>query len=330
MERVEAMQINLFLDPSILFGAVSQGLLWAILAIGVYITYRILDFADLTTEGSFPLGAAVAAKYILAGWNPVIATLAAMITGMAAGLITGLLHTKLRIPGLLSGILVMTGLYSVNLRIMGKANLALLKQETLLSMVSNLGFSKSVAVFLVGMVAVVLVIILLWVFFSTEIGFAIQATGDNPKMIRALGVNTDAMVILGLVISNALIALSGGLIAQYNGYSDVGMGTGTIVIGLASVIIGEVIFGRTSILRSLIAVVLGSVLYRIIIAYILDKNLMLPTDLKLLSSILLAVCLTLPIVKEKLAKRNAARSKEKQLGKKEINVRKGEQTNVEN
>lgn len=303
------MQINLLLDPAILFGAVSQGLLWSVLAIGVYITYRILDFADLTTEGSFPLGAAVAAKYILAGWNPIVATLAATCTGMLAGLITGLLHTKLKIPGLLSGILVMTGLYSVNLKIMGKANLTLLKKDTIITMVTNSGISKAMAVFLVGAVAATIVILLLWLFFSTEIGFAVRATGDNPKMIRSLGVNTDRMVILGLVISNALIALSGGLIAQYNGYGDVGMGTGTIVIGLASVIIGEVIFGRTSILRSLISVVLGSVLYRIIIAYILDKNLMESTDLKLLSSILLAVCLTLPIVKEKIAQLVSTRTK---------------------
>lgn len=319
---------HLLIDPGIIFGAISQGLLWSILAIGVYITYRILDFADLTTEGSFPLGAAVAAKYILSGWNPFAATFAAMITGMAAGLVTGILHTKLRIPGLLSGILVMTGLYSVNLRIMGKANLALLKKDTVISMAANIGFSKSMAVFLVGLIATVIVILILWAFFSTEMGFAIRATGNNPKMIRALGVNTDAMIILGLVISNALIALSGGLIAQYNGYGDVGMGTGTIVIGLASVIIGEVIFGRTNILRSLIAVVLGSILYRIIIAYILDKNLMLPTDLKLLSSILLAVCLTLPIVKEKIAKIVSIRSKE--LEEKETKILKGGKGNAEN
>ena len=193
----------------------------------------------------------------------------------------------------------MTGLYSVNLRIMGKANLPLLKQDTVISIVSKIGFDTSTAVFVVGIVAVLVVILILWWFFGTEKGFAIRATGDNSNMIRALGVNTNSMVILGLVISNGLIALSGGIMAQYNGYADVGMGTGTIVIGLASVIIGEVLFGHSSIIRSLFAVVLGSILYRIIIAFVLSKGLV-PTDLKLLSSVLLAVCLSLPLIKEKI------------------------------
>ncbi len=284
---------------SVLLGAVSQGLLWSILAIGVYITYKILDYADLTTEGSYPLGAAVAAQMILCGFNPFIATFVSMIAGMAAGFVTGFLNTKLKIPSLLSGILSMTGLYSINLRIMGKANLPLLKQDTVISIVSDMGIETSTAVLIVGIIFVLIVIAILWWFFGTEKGFAIRATGDNAAMIRALGVNTNSMVILGLVISNGLIALSGGIMAQYNGYADVGMGTGTIVIGLASVIIGEVLFGHSSILRSLFAVVLGSILYRIIIAFVLSKGLV-PTDLKLLSSVLLAVCLSLPLIKEKL------------------------------
>ena len=256
---------------SVFMGAVSQGLLWSILAIGVYITYKILDYADLTTEGSYPLGAAVAARFILGGMDPFFAT-----------------------------ILSMTGLYSINLRVMGKANLPLLRQDTIITRVTSLGFETDTAVIIVGVVSVLAVILILWWFFGTEKGFAIRATGDNSNMIRALGVNTNSMVILGLVISNGLIALSGGIMAQYNGYADVGMGTGTIVIGLASVIIGEVLFGNTSILRSLFAVVLGSILYRIIIAFVLSKGLV-PNDLKLLSSILLAVCLSLPLVKEKLS-----------------------------
>ncbi len=284
---------------SVLMGSVSQGLLWSILAIGVYITYKILDYADLTTEGSYPLGAAVAAQMILSGANPFVATFVSMLAGMAAGFVTGFLNTKLKIPSLLAGILSMTGLYSVNLRIMGKANLPLLKQDTVISVVSKMGFDTSTAVFVVGIVAVLVVILILWWFFGTEKGFAIRATGDNSNMIRALGVNTNSMVILGLVISNGLIALSGGIMAQYNGYADVGMGTGTIVIGLASVIIGEVLFGHSSIIRSLFAVVLGSILYRIIIAFVLSKGLV-PTDLKLLSSVLLAVCLSLPLIKEKI------------------------------
>lgn len=290
---------GLIMRLSVLMGSVSQGLLWSILAIGVYITYKILDYADLTTEGSYPLGAAVAAQMILGGANPFVATFVSMLAGMAAGFVTGFLNTKLKIPSLLAGILSMTGLYSVNLRIMGKANLPLLKQDTVISIVSKMGFDTSTAVFVVGIVAVLVVILILWWFFGTEKGFAIRATGDNSNMIRALGVNTNSMVILGLVISNGLIALSGGIMAQYNGYADVGMGTGTIVIGLASVIIGEVLFGHSSIIRSLFAVVLGSILYRIIIAFVLSKGLV-PTDLKLLSSVLLAVCLSLPLIKEKI------------------------------
>lgn len=290
---------GLIMRLSVLMGSVSQGLLWSILAIGVYITYKILDYADLTTEGSYPLGAAVAAQMILSGANPFVATFVSMLAGMAAGFVTGFLNTKLKIPSLLAGILSMTGLYSVNLRIMGKANLPLLKQDTVISIVSKIGFDTSTAVFVVGIVAVLVVILILWWFFGTEKGFAIRATGDNSNMIRALGVNTNSMVILGLVISNGLIALSGGIMAQYNGYADVGMGTGTIVIGLASVIIGEVLFGHSSIIRSLFAVVLGSILYRIIIAFVLSKGLV-PTDLKLLSSVLLAVCLSLPLIKEKI------------------------------
>ena len=285
---------------SVFMGAVSQGLLWSILAIGVYVTYKILDYADLTTEGTYPLGAAVAARFILGGMDPFFSTLLAMLSGMLAGLVTGILNTKLKIPALLSGILSMTGLYSINLRIMGKANLPLLRQDTIITRVTSLGFETDTAVIIVGVVSVLVVIAILWWFFGTEKGFAMRATGDNSNMIRALGVNTDSMVILGLVLGNGLIALSGGIMAQYNGYADVGMGTGTIVIGLASVIIGEVLFGYSSILRSLFAVVLGSILYRIIIAFVLSKGLV-PNDLKLLSSVLLAVCLSLPLVKEKLA-----------------------------
>lgn len=290
---MELISLGTFLN------AVSQGLLWSILAMGVYITYRILDFADLTTEGSFPLGAAVAAMLIINGTNPFVATFASFIIGLVAGLVTGLLNTKLKIPGLLSGILVMTGLYSVNLRIMGKANLPLLKQPTIITTVTDMEISNSNAIMLVGIVSVVIIILLLVLLFATEFGFALRATGNNPKMISALGVNTDIMIIIGLMISNGLISLSGGIIAQYNGYADAGMGTGTIVIGLASVIIGEVIFGKTSIFRSLISVVLGSILYRIIIAFVLENGLQ-PTDLKLISSIVLAICLFLPVVKEKM------------------------------
>ena len=300
------MSLNSFL------GAIAQGLLWSVLSLGVYVTYRILDFSDLSTEGSYPLGAAVAATLILKGVNPFLATLAAAGSGVLAGLCTGLLHTKLRIPALLSGILTMTGLYSVNLRIMGKANLPLLKQTTVLSVASDLfGLSTTQAAMIAGLIAAVIVILLLWLFFSTELGMAVRATGDNPDMIRALGVNTNRMKMLGLMIGNALIGLAGGLLAQYNGYADVGMGSGTIVIGLASVIIGEVLFGRSSVLRSMISVVLGSILYRIVIAFVLDRGLV-PTDLKPLTSIVLAICLSLPIVKEAYNKMISKRSHRKE------------------
>ena len=249
--------------------AISQGLLWSILAIGVYITYRVLDFADLTTEGSFPLGAAIAAQCIVNGGNPFTATILSFVVGLLAGFVTGILHTKLKIPGLLAGILVMTGLYSINLRVMGgKANLPLLKQTTIVTSVVEFfsteanTFSTANAVMMVGVISVAVVIFLLWLMFSTEFGFALRATGDNPRMISALGVNTDIMIILGLMISNGLISLSGGLIAQYNGYADVGMGVGTIVIGLASVIIGEVLLGRKGMAWCLASVVVGSILYR--------------------------------------------------------------------
>ncbi|MCI1959487.1 MAG: ABC transporter permease [Clostridia bacterium] len=285
---------------SIIIGAFSQGLMWSILALGVFITYKILDFADLTTEGAYPLGAAVAASGIIAGMNPFLATFLAMICGMAAGFVTGFLNTKLKIPPLLSGILAMTGLYSVNLRIMGKANIPLLKVSTLITFVTGLGIKNNIAVIIVGLVSVSIVIAILTWFLSTEKGYALRATGDNMSMIRALGVNTNGMVILGLSIGNGLVSLSGGIMAQYNGYADIGMGTGTIVIGLASVIIGEVLFGSSSILRSLISVVFGSIVYRIIIAVVLAKGLV-PTDVKLLSSVLLAVCLSLPLFKEKIS-----------------------------
>ncbi len=282
----------------ILMSAISQGLLWAVMAIGVYVTYRILDYADLTAEGSFTLGAAVSARFIMLGYNPFLCVLISIVAGMIAGLITGILHTKFRIPPLLSGILTMTALYSINLRIMGKANIPLMKAETVMTKVSNLGVSEKAAVFLVGLIAVILVIVFLWLFFNTEVGYALRATGNNADMIRALGVNTNMMKILGLVLGNALVALAGSIVAQDNGYADIGMGTGIIVIGLASVIIGEVVFSDKNSHRSLMAVALGSILYRIIIAFVLFLGLP-PTDLKLFAAIVLTVALGSPVFREK-------------------------------
>ncbi len=284
---------------SVLVPTVAQGLLWAVLALGVYITFRVLDIADLTVEGSFPLGAAVAAALLSCGHGPLLSFAAAALAGMLAGVATGLLHTKMKIPALLAGILTMIALYSVNLRVMGKANLSLLGTDTTFTIVRKmLGLDMAQTTLAVGLAVVALLCAVTYWFFGTEIGAAIRATGFNQQMIRAQGVNTDVTVILGLLISNALVALSGALVAQSNGFADVGMGTGTIVIGLASVIIGEVLFGTRSFWNSLLSVVLGSVVYRLVIAFVLYLG-MPPNDLKLFTSILVAVALALPLLKEK-------------------------------
>lgn len=289
-----------------IIGAIAQGLLWAVMAIGVYITYRILDIADLTAEGCFTLGAGITCKLITAGLNPFVSTFIALIGGLLAGLCTGLLHTKLKIPALLAGILTMTGLWSVNLRVMGKSNIPLLRETTIISMIENTGLTKNYAAIVAGIVLTVIVVLFLWWFFSTELGYALRATGNNKNMIRANGVNTDNATILGIMLGNGLIALSASLVSQFNSFADMQMGVGTIVIGLASVIIGEVVFGNRTILRSLIAVALGSVLYRIIIAVVLKLGLK-SDDMKLISSVLLAVALCFPSIRN-IAARNIKNS----------------------
>lgn len=289
----------------LLLPTVSQGLLWSLLALGVYITFRVLDIADLTVEGSFPLGASVAVTLLVKDVNPVTAILAAALAGGLAGVVTGLLHTKLRIPALLAGILTMIALYSVNLRIMGKANVSLLGKDTAFTLVeSTFGVAYSQAVLLVGILACVLFSVLMYWFFGTEIGAAIRATGYNPQMIRAQGVDTNIMLLIGLFFSNALVAVAGALVAQSNGFADVGMGVGTIVIGLASVIIGEVLFGTRSFKNSLISVILGSIVYRLVIAIVLQMG-MPPNDLKLFTAVLVAIALSLPMVKGKFQSRKA-------------------------
>ena len=289
----------------LLLPTVSQGLLWSLLALGVYITFRVLDIADLTVEGSFPLGASVAVTLLVKDVNPVTAILAAALAGGLAGVVTGLLHTKLRIPALLAGILTMIALYSVNLRIMGKANVSLLGKETAFTLVeSTLGVAYSQAVLLVGILSCLLFSVLMYWFFGTEIGAAIRATGYNPQMIRAQGVDTNIMLLIGLFFSNALVAVAGALVAQSNGFADVGMGVGPIVIGLASVIIGEVLFGTRSFKNSLISVILGSIVYRLVIAIVLQMG-MPPNDLKLFTAVLVAIALSLPMVKGKFQSRKA-------------------------
>jgi len=293
------MSISLFLH------ALEQGLVFGIMVLGVFITYKILDFPDLTVEGSFPLGAAVAAKVIFSGGDPLWGTFLAMIAGSLAGLITGLLHTKLKLTNLLSGILTMTLLYSVNLRIMGRPNIPLLGKITLLGEIKNY-FPNLSMDYLIPFFFLFLVVILKFIidyFLSTEIGLTIIATGDNEQMIRSLGVNTDLTKLMGLCISNALVSLSGALFAQYSGFADVNMGLGTIVAGLACVIIGISIIKIPTIFWRTIAVLVGSLVYRLIMIIALRYGYSLgfkPGDLKLISVLLVIIALSVPFIKGKL------------------------------
>jgi len=282
----------------LILSSISQGLLWSILAMGVYLTYRILEVADLTVEGSFPLGAAVGSSMIVAGVPAWISTIAGFFAGCLAGLITGFLHTKLGIPALLAGIVSMTGLYSINLRVLGQANLTLLNSETLIDQVQAFGVDQTIAVLIVGSIAVALVIFLLFLFFNTEIGMAIRATGDNMNMAEANGINVETTKILGFMLANGLISLSGALLAQNNGYADVNMGIGAIVIGLASVIIGEAFFSNLTLGKRLVTIVIGSIIYRLLILGALELQFN-PQDLQLISAILLAIALSLPTVKSR-------------------------------
>ena len=263
------------------------------MAIGVYLTFRILDFPDLTVDGSFTTGASVAAVGLINGMNPLLATVLAFFAGTIAGIVTGLLHTKGNINPLLAGILTQIGLYSINLRIMGRANVPLLRETTLFTPLRDAGLTGtwvSVAVLLAVAVAILLVVI--W-FLHTDTGLAMRATGDNPDMIRSFGVNTDNQKLLGLALSNGLVALSGAMIAQFQGFADIGMGIGLIVAGLASVIIGQALLGRSGIAIAASAVVLGSIMYRVVIQLALMAGLN-PNDMKLISAILVVLALVLP------------------------------------
>lgn len=285
-------------------GAASQGIIWGIMTLGVYITFKVLDFPDLTVDGSFALGGAVSAILISNGMNPFITLIFSFLAGSLAGLATGILNTKLQIPGILAGILTMIALYSINIRVMGgRPNIPLLGMATSLTIIQNiLSLSKVMSDLLVGFVFSLFIVFIMYWFFRTEIGCAIRATGNNEKMIRALGVDTNIMKTIGLMISNALVSLSGGLVTQSQGYADVGMGTGTIVVGLASVIIGEVIFGnRFNFLYKLFSIVMGSIIYRIIIAIVLQLGLK-ATDLKLLTAIIVAIALSVPVLNKKATK----------------------------
>jgi len=278
-----------------------EGLVFGFVAIGVYLTFRVLGFPDLTVDGSFALGAAVAAVLIASGVNPFLATLAALGAGLCAGLATSLLNTKLRIPALLAGILVMVSLYSVNLRVMGGANVSLLRQATIFTLTSQfLGLETRIAYQLVvaGVLAAIVFFILNW-FLRTEIGLAVRATGDNEQMVRGFGVNTDMTTILGVSISNGLVALGGAAVAQGQKFADVGMGIGMIVMGLASVIIGEALFRPKGVARLLLAVLGGTFIYRLVISVALRLG-MAPGDLKLVTAALVIIALAVPYLQKRI------------------------------
>ena len=287
--------------------ALNQGLMWGILAIGVFVSFKVLDFADMTCEGSIALGGAITAVTLQAGLHPILAVLFALLGGAGAGLITGLLHTKLRIPPILSGILTMTALYSINLRIMkDRASITMLNVKTLTSGLtdalvnSGLAYKYSVQMsnMIIALIFVALVIGAIYWFFGTEFGCTIRATGMNPKMCRAQGINTDTTIIVGLMISNALIALAGCLISQMQFNTTVSMGTGAIVIGLASIIIGEALTGKKfSFWARLIMLIVGSILYRLVITMVLMIPGFNTNDLKLLTAIVVAVALAIPAIK---------------------------------
>ena len=324
-----------------MFGSVEQGIIYAIMALGVYLTFRVLDFPDLTVDGSFVTGAGTAAMMIVLGYNPLLATLVATVAGFIAGCMTGILHTKGKINPLLAGILMMIALYSINLRIMGlssdtgvtRPNIPLLNSETVFSTFSsfwaNLGIDAAITnmlktmglasvpttwgvLILMIVVTAVIKLVVDW-FLKTEIGLAIRATGDNKRMIRSFSANTDSLVILGLGISNGMVALSGALIAQYTKFADVGLGIGMIVVGLASVIIGEAIFGTKSIVRVTFAVIAGAIIYRMIYALALRVKWLDSGDMKLITAVIVILALVIPQIvgKYKEKKRKAKRLEER-------------------
>jgi putative tryptophan/tyrosine transport system permease protein len=294
---------------TLLVGALTLGMILALLALGVYVSFRIFNIPDMTAEGSVTLGASVAAALMTHGHNAIVATVAAFVAGGCAGAMTGLLATKCRINALLSGILVMTGLYSVNLHVMGRSNLPLLGVNTLATSVENLGTRlfgsadfdvagwavsvRDASILLSALAFIVIVCILLYGFFKTDVGTAMRATGDNAAMICALGVSVDLATIFGLMMSNAMIALCGALVAQYQGFADVQMGIGMVVLGIASVIIGEALVGSRAVGLLITGTVLGSVLFRLLVAIALRWGLS-PNDLKLITAVFVFAALVMP------------------------------------
>ncbi len=281
-------------------GAIGQGILWGIMALGVYITFRVLDIADLSVDGSFATGGAVCAIAIISGYHPLIAIIFATISGFAAGLITGILHTKCKMPAILAGILTQLALYSINLRIMGKSNIPLLRLPTLFrDFFEAIPLMPNWIVIIIGSIFAFLVGAGIYWFLGTEFGSCLRATGNNEKMVRANGVNTDYTKLIGLMLSNGLVAMSGALVTQQQSVADVKMGTGAIVIALASIVIGEVIFGKKAGFKlRLLSIFIGSIIYRMIIAIVLQIGLN-TDDLKLLTACIVAVALTIPVIMNK-------------------------------
>jgi putative tryptophan/tyrosine transport system permease protein len=293
-----------------MLGAVSQGVLWGVMVLGVFITFKLLDIADMTVDGSFATGGAVCAVLVVAGVDPALAIVGAMLAGAVCGAVTGFLTTVFRIPSILAGILTQISLWSINLRIMGKSNTPLLTSKTVFSAIGDAtGLSSNVVAIIVGAAVAVLIVVLLYWFFGTELGSALRATGNNEDMIRALGVNTNTAKVIALTLSNALVGLSGGLICEQQKYADVGMGTGAIVIALAAIVIGEVL-GRltpgklTKFGSRLVSAIVGSVVYFLIRAIVLQLG-MDANDMKLLSAIIVALALCVPVVIENVNRRRS-------------------------
>ena len=298
---------------SIFLTGTNQGLLWGLLALGVFISFRILDFPDLTCEGCFTLGGAVTAILIFKNVNPFLALLISGISGCVAGFVTGFLNTKLKIAPILAGILTMIALYSINIRIMGgSSNLSISRNSTVIDFIQGwLGISKNIASLITGLISCTLFVVLIYWFFGTQFGCAVRATGNNEKMCRAQGVDTDKSKIVGLMISNGLIALSGSLVAQSQNYSDVQMGIGAIVFGLAAVIIGEALFiKKFNFFVKLIMIVVGSVVYRVIIAAILMSDFIKASDFKMITSFVITIALMLPSMSS-FIKKTLKRKKER-------------------
>jgi putative ABC transport system permease protein len=277
--------------------SLEQGLAYALVALGIVISFRILAFPDLTVDGSFALGGAVVSRLIVEGVPPIYSILMAIICGFMAGCCTGMLNTRLKINSLLAGILMMTILYSVNLRIMGRSNIQLLTVNTFLTPLENLDVNRFIPIIAFFFVVTFIVKFLTDMFFQTQLGFAMRATGDNEQMIRTLGVNTDNMTVLGLGISNAFVAFSGALVAQDQGFSDIGMGIGMIVAGLAAIIIGETLIGKSTVARMTLAAIVGSIIYKFIIAIGLRLGLA-PTDLKMATGVMVILALGFPALKK--------------------------------